>query len=215
MIIFVFYDADWVLPVFGFAVGWLTNSIALKMIFLPIEKTKIGPFVFQGLFIRRQQEVCKIYAEIAARDMLPSHQIWDEILLGNNVDKFEALVRRNAGRCVDRLTGVARPLVEAALGARAELGTGYDYDEVKDRVCDQVIELLPEQLALLHEYTDSALGIQKEIEMKMSALPPAEFEAVLHPVFEEDEIKLILVGALLGTGVGLFQLYVMFGMLAG
>ena len=99
----------------------------------------------------------------------------------------------------------------------------------------------------------------------MSALPPAEFEAVLHPgglksecsfmfacvcarviasvylffilfsfhfhylsllcvpilatiptftVFEEDEVKLILVGAILGTAVGLFQLYVMFGMLA-
>jgi hypothetical protein len=36
---------------------------------------------------------------------------------------------------------------------------------------------------------------------------------VLHPVFEEDELKLILVGALLGAGVGFFQLYVLFGYL--
>ena len=38
-----------------------------------------------------------------------------------------------------------------------------------------------------------------------------EFEGVLHPVFEEDELKLILVGAALGTAVGVFQLCVMFG----
>ena len=37
-----------------------------------------------------------------------------------------------------------------------------------------------------------------------------EFEGVLHPVFEEDELKLILVGAALGTAVGAFQLFVMF-----
>jgi len=33
---------------------------------------------------------------------------------------------------------------------------------------------------------------------------------VLHPAFQEDEIKLILVGAVLGLGVGFFQLYVVF-----
>lgn len=44
----------------------------------------------------------------------------------------------------------------------------------------------------------------------MQGLSPAEFEGVLHPVFEEDEWKLILVGAALGAAVGVFQLYVLF-----
>ena len=37
------------------------------------------------------------------------------------------------------------------------------------------------------------------------SLPSAEFEGVLHPVFEEDEWKLIAVGGLLGMWVGIFQ----------
>ena len=44
----------------------------------------------------------------------------------------------------------------------------------------------------------------------MLKLSSKEFEGVLHPVFQEDEIKLILVGAALGTAVGFFQLMVMF-----
>ena len=40
----------------------------------------------------------------------------------------------------------------------------------------------------------------------MEVLPSAEFEGVLHPVFKEDEIKLIVVGGVLGMGVGFLQL---------
>ena len=43
------------------------------------------------------------------------------------------------------------------------------------------------------------------------ALPCAEFEGVLHPVFEEDEWKLIAVGGLLGMWVGIFQSLFVFG----
>ena len=43
------------------------------------------------------------------------------------------------------------------------------------------------------------------------ALPCAEFEGVLHPVFEEDEWKLIAVGGLLGMWVGIFQALFVFG----
>lgn len=45
----------------------------------------------------------------------------------------------------------------------------------------------------------------------MQGLTPLEFEGVLHPVFEEDELKLILVGGTLGAAVGVFQLLVLFG----
>jgi len=44
----------------------------------------------------------------------------------------------------------------------------------------------------------------------MKGLPPDEFEGVLHPVFEEDEIKLIVIGGCLGALVGLAQYLLIF-----
>jgi hypothetical protein len=38
---------------------------------------------------------------------------------------------------------------------------------------------------------------------------------VLHPVFQEDEFKLILVGAVLGMGVGFFQVFVLTPLFVG
>ena len=42
---------------------------------------------------------------------------------------------------------------------------------------------------------------------RLTALHPAEFEALLHPVFKEDEWKLVAVGGALGAAVGLLQAY--------
>lgn len=41
----------------------------------------------------------------------------------------------------------------------------------------------------------------------MMQLSSADFEGVLHPVFEEDELKLIVIGGVLGAAVGVFQLF--------
>ena len=42
----------------------------------------------------------------------------------------------------------------------------------------------------------------------MSSLPPDEFVGFLRPVFQEDEWKLILVGAILGMVAGFLQLLI-------
>ena len=55
MIVALFYDNPWSLSIGGAIVGFATNWLALKWIFEPVNPTKVGPFVFQGLFLRRQK----------------------------------------------------------------------------------------------------------------------------------------------------------------
>jgi uncharacterized membrane protein YheB (UPF0754 family) len=164
MVVFIFYDADWVLPVFGFIVGWLTNFLALKMIFEPVEPIYLcgGKIKLHGLFLQRQQEVSKIFAKMTAEKTMTSKLIWDEVLYGPNVEYFEQIVRKHTEKTVDRLLGPGKPILGAYLSAK-RTGMDYDYDAVKDRICDQVVAELPHQVGLLHEYTDEALEVEREI----------------------------------------------------
>ena len=57
----------------------------------------------------------------------------------------------------------------------------------------------------LHSYTDSALALRHTLVSKMKKMTPAQFENVLHPVFQEDEMTLILAGGVLGLLAGLMQ----------
>ena len=64
---------------------------------------------------------------------------------------------------------------------------------------------LPRLIPASYEYTEEAMRIRPTIAQKLRELPPNDFEGVLHPVFQEDEFKLILVGGVLGFVAGLLQ----------
>jgi hypothetical protein len=77
---------------------------------------------------------------------------------------------------------------------------------LESRVSGRVLDLLPGELGLVHGYVDEALDLTATLKTQLRKLTPAEFEQVLHPVFQEDELTLILVGAVLGLAVGYGQL---------
>jgi uncharacterized membrane protein YheB (UPF0754 family) len=56
MSIWFFYDAPWTMPTAGFVVGYLTNYIALKVIFSPLQPRMFCGYTIQGLFLQRQKE---------------------------------------------------------------------------------------------------------------------------------------------------------------
>ena len=207
MVGWYFYDGGWLLPVCGFVVGYLTNWIALKIIFEPIAPTPIfcglcGP-KFQGLFLTRQDAVSQVFGEINAKEILNTPALWEAILTGPRKQNFLALLRAHAIIFTENLAGGMKPLVVATLGADK-------FKKMKEDIAVKTMEQLPSIIHHSYEYTDEALQMQRTLTEAMKKLSSAEFEGVLHPVFEEDELKLILVGAALGLGVGLFQLYIMF-----
>jgi uncharacterized membrane protein YheB (UPF0754 family) len=63
----------------------------------------------------------------------------------------------------------------------------------------------------LNDFTDKAFDIETTLRVRLQALSPDEFEGILRPAFQEEELKLILVGAVLGGLAGLLQLIVVFG----
>ena len=83
-----------------------------------------------------------------------------------------------------------------------------EFEEMKRDVQELTVKEIENIMEYMHEYTDQALDLEEEIAVKMGALPSNEFERVLHPVFEEDELKLILVGAALGVLVGSVQMVI-------
>ena len=58
---------------------------------------------------------------------------------------------------------------------------------------------------MLHEYIDKTLNLQESLRISMEGMTTDQFERVLHPIFEEDELTLIIAGAILGLVAGLIQ----------
>ena len=182
MIQWMLFPAQWTLPVGGAIVGYITNWIALKWIFQPLEPTRIGPFVLQGMFLKRQKEVAEDFSKYIAERVLCSKRVWADVLDGTTTDIFTSILASKV------------PLPSSQI------------NKAVSRLRDTVGNLAVSALHPLHAYCDVTLGVRATLEAKMKAMSSYEFEQVLHPIFQEDELTLILAGAGLGAAAGGLQI---------
>ena len=203
MTVWFFYDAQWIMPVAGFMVGWITNYLALKIIFSPLRPRKFFCWTVQGIFLKRQKEVSETFARIVCTEILHIKAMWETIFEGSLSANFVAMLRAHTLVFTERLVVEIQPIAIAALGAD-------QFARMKEDIAEKVIEKLPEYIDQSYEYTTDVLEIEETIRTKMTELPSEEFEGVLHPAFEEDEITLIMLGGVLGAIVGVIQLFTLF-----
>ena len=203
MCIWFVYPADWILPVAGFLVGWVTNWMALKVIFQPLEPRNVCGYTLHGIFLKRQDEVSKIFARVVCVEILHIKAIWESIFSGRLSKNFFAMLRAHTLVFVDNLLVEVQPLAIAAMGSEK-------YLQMKEDIAQKVLDKIPSVIDVSYEYTQQALDMENTISTKMAELSSSEFEGVLHPAFEEDEIQLIALGGILGAIVGVIQLFTLF-----
>ncbi len=192
MIVALFWENPWALSIGGTIVGLATNWLALKWIFEPVLPTKVGPFIFQGLFLCRQNEVAKEFSTFFSNNVLTSEKLWGSILNDPSTKpSFDLLFKNHLHKFTYGLAGGFGIVPGARLFHKT--------------LAPQAIEKLPHHLHVLHPYVDKALGLQRTLQTQMERMTSARFERVLHPIFEEDELTLILAGGFLGFLAGLIQ----------
>ena len=202
MVVWLFYQSPWILPAFGLFIGFASDWLALQMLFHPKRPVKILGLTYQGLFLKRQQEVSRDYARLVADQIITPGNIWQGLLEGPGSDKLFALVQKHVERTVDEQAGIARPLVAFAVGSR-------HYQQMKKAVTEKLVETLPATMKHVEGYAEGAMDVRNTLMERMQKLSPEEFEGMLRPAFKEDEWSLILVGAVLGGLVGELQTYML------
>lgn len=200
MVIALFWENQWAMSIGGTIVGLATNWLALKWIFEPVEPTKIGPFILQGKFLKRQMEVAKEFSQFFATKVLPSTKLWDSVLTDPSTSQSFSLL---FGQNFQKFVGV----VAGGFGLRLPL-------KLVNEISRRAVVRFPQHLHVLHPYTDKTFALQASLRTGMEHMTSAKFERVLHPIFEEDELTLILAGGFLGFVAGLIQQGIETGSLA-
>lgn len=203
MLIWFVYDASWTLPAAGFLVGWATNYIALKVIFRPLQPRKFLCWTLQGIFIKRQKEVSAIFSRVVITEILHVKGIWEAIFTGPLSNNFFAMLRAHTLVFTEKMIAEIKPIAIASLGAE-------QFACMKEDIAQKVIDKLPSIIDRSYAYTQEALDMENTVREKMQQLSAEDFEGVLHPAFEEDEIELIALGGILGAIVGVIQLFTLF-----
>ena len=191
----------WLLPVLGAVIGYITNWLAIKVIFEPANPRVFGPFTMQGLFIRRQPEASLVWADIIADRIITLQNVVREMFSGPRGDRTRKLIETHMLPAVDRAMGMARGPVRAAVGARS-------YSEIAESVAAGATDLA--RAALLdsdfsRRQADNIRGLVAE---RTAMMPPTDFAEMLRTVVKDDEWLLVLHGAVLGIAAGLIHVLI-------
>jgi len=195
-----------VFPVFGLVVGAMTNALSLKVCFEPIDPVTIYGITFQGLFLQRQREVSAVYSRLVATQVLTAQRLVEAILSGSSVEnpsKFREITAKHYRRAFDKVMSSS---AVTAFASRYML-TDEDLEAMKEDTVVGLQDLMPR---VMHEqeaskYFEASIGMEQTLRDKMLQLPTRDFEGILHPVFKEDEWKLVAVGGALGVIIGFLQ----------
>ena len=192
----------WTLPLAGVLVGYLTNWLAIQMIFRPIEEVRFLSFRYRGLFLKRQDEVSREYAQLLANEIIIPSKIVEMLAQGERADLFVETVHTQLEALLDDRLGRLQGAVLLTVGSAP-------YARLKRRVTRKIVELIPRHSHLMESYWRDAMDLETTMGERLRSLPPAEFESVLRTCFKEDEWILITVGAVLGMVAGLLEALVL------
>ena len=187
----------WTLVFWAALWGFLTNWLAIWMVFNPIEPKKFMGMTFHGAFMRRQAEVTEVFAHISTRELFTLKQIMTEMMFGPKAEKTRKVIKRHVGKLLDT------PIVRTAL----QMTMGWEeYAKLKETIIDKSISatMVPISDPELNE--SRAAKVNELFLERMSKLTPAEFQNLLRPAFQEDEWILIVLGGVTGALAGWLQL---------
>ncbi|MDV6235254.1 DUF445 family protein [Leptospira ellisii] len=188
----------WTLPIQGVIVGYITNWVALTMIFRPLYEKKIGPVRYRGLFLKRQEDVSRKYSNVFATQVLTARNVLEEILYKRAARTLVETIQAETEAAVERLH------LEGKLDSENG-GENSEFETAKKQVISKISDSLADSSGKLETYMGRAMSIENNMFKRMKDLPPEEFEPILRSAFQEDEYVLILIGSVLGALVGLFQ----------
>jgi len=202
MIIWVLYPAAWILPAAGFCVGYLTNWIAIKLVFAPREPVRIGPLTVQGLFHKRQNEVAEAFGRTVATRVLNADNIVTTVMNGDGATRMNQIVEHRISDLIAKYE--AHPMAALVLPEEKR-------PALRAELLERIQTEWPKPGGFFHTFAGESVDLQGELERRMRALDRESYEGVLRPAFQQDEWKLIAAGAVLGTAAGVLQLVYIFG----
>lgn len=201
----ILYPAAWTLAAAGLVHGWLTNYLALNLVFRPLHPVQVGPWKVQGLFLKRQKEVAAIWCHLVTREILTIRALMRSMLTGPRSDRAQELIRRHLKPLVDEAVEAVGPMAKIAVGADG-------VERIHEKLGNKALAISADPFEDERFNEGRAEVVERMLRERMERMPPEEFQDLLRPCFKEDEVTLLALGSVVGFVVGVLQHAIFFAL---
>ena len=132
-------------PLVGGIIGYITNDIAIKMLFHPRKSIYIGSFHIPftpGLIPQQKKRIAASIGRVVSRQLLNTETLKSAVLSQNAVDKLRDSISREITK-MSTDTRTVRDLLEQRFSQE-------QIETTEDRLCDEAADLIMEKLIEAH-----------------------------------------------------------------
>ena len=189
------------MPIVAALIGWITNYLAVKMIFRPHRPVRILGITLQGLVPRRQKELALSIGETVERDLISGKDVTKLLQSPDMQRQIEQLVESQVELFIrDKLSAV--PMV--AMFLQGEIA-----NQVKRLLVDQFKGSVPHLLEGMMEKIESGMDFQEIVRQKVEAFDLSKLESIIYRISARELKTIEYLGGVLGFLVGLGQVALM------
>ena len=186
------------LVLIGALIGWITNFIAIKMLFRPYKEVNLIFFKIQGLLPKRRNEIGNSIAEVVNNELVSIKDIISKI---SSED-----IEENIGAVVDRIleSRLKEEIIKNFPMAAFFLSDSM-LEKIKGIIRQSILDNKDEMIKVFGEYLESKVDIKKIIAEKIDAFSLEKVEEIIVSLAKKELKHIEYIGAVLGAVIGLAQ----------
>jgi len=186
------------LPLIGALIGWLTNYIAIKMLFHPRDAVRILSIQIQGVFPKRQKELASKLGQIVSEELVSVEDLTQHL---KEKATSEAILNHIALRLEEGITS----RLPRAFPMLAMLMSSEMTEKIKSFLLGQISSLNEELIDKLSGQLEEELDVHRIVEEKVAAFSSDKLEEILFSIMRREFKFVEMVGAVLGFLIGAAQ----------
>ncbi|ATV56353.1 DUF445 domain-containing protein [Fusobacterium pseudoperiodonticum] len=190
-----------IMVIISAAIGWITNWVAIKMLFRPHNEINLGLFKIQGLIPKRRAEIGIGIADVIQNELI---SIKDVIA---NIDREEFSKRLN-----DLIDDVLEKNLKTKVKEKFPVMQMFFSDKMAKDVSNTIKGIVMENQEKIFEifsnYAEENIDFSTIITDKISNFSLDKLEEIINGLAKKELKHIEVIGAILGAFIGLVQYFI-------
>ncbi len=190
----------WLIPPISAVIGWITNYIAVKMIFRPKRPVSFLGLKIWGLIPKRKSDLANKIGETVEKELI-SHQDIHRIV---NTKEFHEEILRSVVDTVEKF-------IEQKLGANPIISlmlNGEIAGQLREIIKSELRIMLPDFIEKMFQKVESKLDFKEIVRNKIEEFDLSKLEQIIYNIAAKELRSIEIFGGILGFCVGLIQVFI-------
>ena len=187
------------LPIIAALTGWITNFIAIKMLFHPRKKVRFLFLELQGIFPKRQKNLAEKLGKVVADELFSVEEVKKSLQDPQGMEEVNQVIDEKIEVFLENKLVESMPML--ALFMNDELKA-----QIKSTLQLEIQLMIPEMIDHFVNKIEREVDVEKTVYEKVVAFSSDKLESILYSIMSKEFRFIEILGGILGFIIGLIQI---------